>query len=83
MNAAIPIQFEFVGSKEPTLNRVWLEELLHLSNSPNGLRIVPEPPTVRPVLAEEGSGEERPHPERPQSSRLTHARVGVESFHRT
>ena len=43
LHPAIPLQFEFFGSKEPSLNRAWLEELVQLSNTPAGLRITPEP----------------------------------------
>jgi hypothetical protein len=43
LHPAIPLQFEFFGSKEPTLNRAWLDELMALSNTPAGLRIIPEP----------------------------------------
>ena len=43
LNPAVPLQFEFSGSKEPALNRAWLEELVQLSNTPAGLRVVPEP----------------------------------------
>ncbi|MFB2582773.1 ATP-dependent DNA ligase [Herbiconiux sp. P15] len=44
INPAIPLQFDFVGSREPRLNRVWVEELVRLANSPAGLRVIPEPP---------------------------------------
>lgn len=43
LHPAIPLQFEFFGGKEPSLNRAWLEELVQLSNTPAGLRITPEP----------------------------------------
>jgi hypothetical protein len=43
IHPAIPLQFDFVGSKEPRLNRAWVEELVRLSNSPAGLRVTPEP----------------------------------------
>lgn len=43
LHPAIPLQFEFRGSRDPSLNRLWLEELVRLSNTPAGLRIVPEP----------------------------------------
>lgn len=44
LHPAIPLQFDFAGGKEPSLNRAWLEQLMQLSNTPAGLRIVPEPP---------------------------------------
>ena len=43
LHPAIPMQFDFVGKKDPALNRAWLEELVQLANTPAGLRIVPEP----------------------------------------
>lgn len=70
MNAAIPIQFEFVGSREPTLNRAWLEELVQLSNSPGGLHITPEPAPVRSEVHDDRPGGERPRTERPTPERV-------------
>lgn len=51
LHPAIPMQFDFYGKKDPTLNRAWLEELVQLANTPAGLRIVPEPsgPVAEPV----------------------------------
>jgi len=43
LHPAIPLQFDFYGKKDPTLNRAWLEELVQLANTPAGLRIIPEP----------------------------------------
>ncbi|MEO6942338.1 MAG: ATP-dependent DNA ligase [Terrimesophilobacter sp.] len=43
LNPSVPLEFDFAGSKAPTLNKVWLDELVHLANSPAGLRITPEP----------------------------------------
>lgn len=51
INPTIPLQFDFDGSREPRLNRAWVEELVRLSNTPAGLRIVPEPPEVPEVGA--------------------------------
>jgi hypothetical protein len=44
IHPAIPLQFNFLGNREPRLNRVWVEELMHLANTPAGLRLTPEPP---------------------------------------
>ncbi|MEO7722387.1 MAG: ATP-dependent DNA ligase [Pseudolysinimonas sp.] len=44
IHPAIPMQFDFLGGKEPRLNRAWIDELVRLANSPAGLRPVPEPP---------------------------------------
>lgn len=46
VNPAIPLQFDFAGSREARLNRAWVEELVRLANSPAGLRPTPEPPEV-------------------------------------
>ena len=43
IHPSIPLQFDFRGSREPRLNRAWIEELVRLSNTPAGLRVVPEP----------------------------------------
>ncbi|WP_104196251.1 ATP-dependent DNA ligase [Cryobacterium sp. M15] len=43
IHPTIPLQFDFFGSKEPRLNRAWVEELARLSNTPAGLRVTPEP----------------------------------------
>jgi hypothetical protein len=43
VHPTIPLQFNFVGSREPRLNRVWVEELVRHANTPSGLRITPEP----------------------------------------
>ena len=50
IHPAIPLQFDFLGSTEPRLNRVWSEELLRLSNTTAGLRITPEPPESTAVI---------------------------------
>ncbi len=42
LHPAIPLQFDFAGSKDPSLNRAWIDELVRLSNTPPGLRLVPE-----------------------------------------
>jgi hypothetical protein len=38
------MQFHFFGSRQPRINRVWIEELMQTASGPNGLWIVPEPP---------------------------------------
>ncbi|WP_022884848.1 hypothetical protein [Glaciibacter superstes] len=43
MHPAIPLQFIFLGSKQPTLNRAWIEELMISANSTGGLHVLPEP----------------------------------------
>ncbi len=43
INPAIPLQFRFLGSRQPAINRAWLEELVVSSNSVDGLRMLAEP----------------------------------------
>ncbi|WP_370361707.1 ATP-dependent DNA ligase [Cryobacterium sp. MDB2-10] len=64
LNPAVPLQFEFAGSQEPHLNRAWLEQLVGLSNTPAGLRIVAEPAAAAaPGDAESRQLHQRhPHP---------------------
>ena len=48
LHQAIPLQFVFVESAEPSLNRLWVEALMARANSSLGLELVPEPqPEVR------------------------------------
>ena len=35
--------YKYSGSRQPALNRAWLEALTHAANSTAGLHIVPEP----------------------------------------
>jgi len=44
IHPTIPLQFNFLGNREPRLNRAWIEQLVQLSNTPGGLRVTPEPP---------------------------------------
>jgi hypothetical protein len=43
IHPTIPLQFNFLGNREPRLNRAWVEELMQLANTPAGLRPTPEP----------------------------------------
>ena len=49
MHPGVPIQFHFFGSRQPRINRMWIEELMQAASSPNGLTIVPEPADETPV----------------------------------
>lgn len=44
VHPSVPLQFHFFGSRNPRINRVWVEELMQAASGPNGLSIVPEPP---------------------------------------
>ncbi|WP_457100175.1 DUF7882 family protein [Microbacterium sp. P5_E9] len=54
INAAVPIQFQFFGSRSPRLNRAWIELLMTAANGPKGLTILPEP--AEPALETPGTG---------------------------
>ena len=43
IHPSIPLRFAFDGSRQPTLNRFWIEALLLSANSTGGLQLVPEP----------------------------------------
>ena len=49
IHPSIPLQFHFLGSRSPHINRAWIEQLMAAASSANGLIIVPEPP--EPVSA--------------------------------
>src|SRR4051794_34798440 len=54
MHPSVPLQFHFFGSRQPHINRAWIEDLMHAASSPSGLTIVPEPseePAQAPVRA--------------------------------
>ena len=42
-HSSVPMQFHFFGSRQPHINRAWVEALMHAASGPNGLTIVPEP----------------------------------------
>ncbi|QIG38654.1 ATP-dependent DNA ligase [Microbacterium sp. 4R-513] len=50
IHPSVPLQFHFFGSRNPRINRLWIEELMQSASGPSGLQIVPEP--------EESTGEE-------------------------
>jgi hypothetical protein len=43
IHSAIPLCFQFLGGKEPSINPAWLKELMTTANSPGGLHLVAEP----------------------------------------
>lgn len=43
MHSGVPLQFQFSGSRQPRINRTWIEELMEAASGPNGLTILPEP----------------------------------------
>lgn len=51
VSPAIPIQFRFVGSKTPELNRQWLEVLADSSFGPRGLHLLSEAEATKQASA--------------------------------
>lgn len=43
LSPSVPLQFHFFGSRQPRINRVWIEEMMQLASGPNGLSIPAEP----------------------------------------
>jgi len=43
LHPSIPLQFEFEGSRSPSLNRQWLEELTRQAATSGGLVVTEEP----------------------------------------
>ena len=48
IHPSVPIQFHFFGSRNPRINRAWIEELMQGASGPNGLTITAEPPEDAP-----------------------------------
>jgi hypothetical protein len=42
LNPSIGLEFQFEGGREPSLNKVWIEELMSSANSGGGLHILRE-----------------------------------------
>jgi len=56
LHPSIPLYFRFFGSKQPVINREWIQILVLASNSPQGLVVTPEPePSHIPQSAMESS----------------------------
>ena len=47
IHPALTLHFEFLGSKQPEINRAWLEELAESSNRSSGMMVAPEPHGAR------------------------------------
>ena len=43
IHPSVPLQFHFFGSRQPRINRLWIEDLMLAASGPSGLSIVPEP----------------------------------------
>jgi hypothetical protein len=56
LHPAIPLYFKYLGSRFPTINRLWIEDLMAAANSGTGLHITVEP-SEPPGEAEQGGVE--------------------------
>ncbi|WP_431865133.1 ATP-dependent DNA ligase [Microbacterium paraoxydans] len=43
LHAGSSMVFKYVGSRQPEINRAWVDALAYTANSPSGLYLVPEP----------------------------------------
>jgi len=43
IDTAIPLYFKYHGSRQPKINRAWLEQLMESANSANGMDLADEP----------------------------------------
>lgn len=53
VHAGSSIVYKYFGSRQPAINRAWIEALAAAASSPLGLYVVPEPP--EPEAADAGS----------------------------
>lgn len=51
IHPGVPLQFHFFGSRMPSINRAWVDELLISANSVGGLTLHPEPELQRDVAS--------------------------------
>ncbi len=42
LHPSVGIQFKFYGTRQPSMNKLWLEELMNSANSSGGLHLLPE-----------------------------------------
>jgi len=57
LHAALPLRFRFDGSRRPAINRAWIEALMNVANSTDGLRVLPEPTQTSPAHEPTGAHE--------------------------
>ena len=43
IHPSVPLQFHFFGSRQPRINRTWIEALMMAASGPSGLTLGPEP----------------------------------------
>jgi hypothetical protein len=54
IHPSVPLVFHFYGSRQPALNRRWIDALMYEANSPAGLALLPEPDGDTPLEPERG-----------------------------
>ena len=47
LHPAVPLRLKYNGSRRPTINTTWIQQMMALANSTEGLRLIPEPPDDR------------------------------------
>jgi hypothetical protein len=55
VHPACNMVFTYHGGRRPPLNRIWIEALSQLANTPAGLRLIPEPSQVDEMQLDDGS----------------------------
>jgi hypothetical protein len=53
MHSSIPLHFKYNGSRWPSINRHWVDDLMLTAHTPAGLHIIPEPTGERPSPSED------------------------------
>jgi len=43
VSTSVPLQFRFYSTRQPWINRTWIEQLMSAASGPNGLMVLPEP----------------------------------------
>lgn len=52
VHPGLSLVYKFYGSRQPEINRAWIEALMYTANSPTGLYAVPEPPEDAKSIAQ-------------------------------
>lgn len=52
MHANSALVFKYYGSRQPSVNRAWVDALAVTANSPGGLYLTPEPVSTGPITRE-------------------------------
>jgi hypothetical protein len=44
LHPAVPLRLKYNGSRRPAINTTWIQQMMALANSTEGLRLISEPP---------------------------------------